>query len=189
MEKQKRTREDLVIQEGKITVNFIEVDGKKIVLIPVPHSDIRNHLTHENCENCKKEFEKKFTYERFCHDCQNKKDEENFLHMKLVEWDKETPLYLYDSTDKYFFDYDDILDYCKEEEIELNDLKLVLCSRSYFSPIDLEYITEEVTHEDWEPSEEFNNKLKDFNDWLVKQNTNTWFPTDQRVDLSSYETK
>lgn len=188
MENQKLTRIDLAIKEGKIDVKFIEVDGKKIIITPVPNSNIRNFITHENCNECGKEFKKNYTYDEFCDDCRKKKEEESYLKMDLVEWDGDSALYLYDSTDKYFFDYSDILDYCDEEDVELKDLKLVVCTKSSFSPIDLQNITEEVTHDDWEPSEEFMSKFNEFNEWLENQNTNTWFPGNKRVDIISYNT-
>src|SRR5690606_36148732 len=49
--------------------------------------------------------------------------------------------------------------------------------------IDFDYWCDEV-HEDWEPSSEFTKQLKDFNEFLKNESTNTWWATNKRVDVS-----
>lgn len=182
--KTKLTRADLPIQKGKVDIDYIEVDGKKLNITPFNYTSIENYITHETCA-CGEEFEKRFTYQKLCSKCQQTKEAENFLKLHLVEWDYEYPLYLYDSTDKYFFDIDEIEDYFEDEQVDKKDLQLVLCRKSNFPEITLEMITNdgELVYEDWEPSKEFEDKLKEFNKWLSNQSTNTWFPTNKRVSI------
>ena len=183
--KTKLTRKDLKIVEGKINVKTLLLGDKKINLTPVPHAVVENYITHENC-SCGVEFEKRYTYQKLCAKCESKKIQESYYSLELVEWDEKTPLYEYDSTDKYIFGLESIIDYAEELEIKIEDLNLVLCERSNFSAISLDTITGdgELVYEDWEPSKEFEEKLKEFNDWLTNQSTSTWFPTNKRVTIS-----
>jgi len=179
---QKVTAKDLPIQKGKVDIEYIEVDGKKINLTPMPHRAIENYLTHTDCQECGSEFKKQYTYEKICMSCQWKKESVKYNSLQLVEWDVETPLCLFDD-DKYFFHVDEILDYCYENEMLPSGLKPVTCTTSNFSPIDFDHWCDEV-HEDWEPSAEFKKRLKEFNEFLVNESTSTWFASNKRVDLS-----
>lgn len=188
MEKKKITRKDLPVLKGKIEIEFIEINGKKINLTPSPHSAIENYITHENCIDCGNEFEKRFTYEKSCKDCQNKKESDKYFKLELIEWDGETPLFDYESDNEYFFSLDEVSDYCDENDLKPTDLMLVTCVKTSFPAVDLETITDsgEIVHEDWEPSKEFEDKLKEFNAWLTNQNTNTWLPGNKRVSISEH---
>lgn len=185
MEKKKVTRNDLKIIDATIKVKAVEIDGKLINLTPQNHGIIENYITHDNC-SCGEEFEKRFTYQKLCSNCENKKNDNSYQSLDLIEWDGYEPLFLFDTDDKYFFNLDDLLDYCSDEELEPSDLRLLNCVKSNFSPIELESICEEVTHEDWEPSKEFEDKLKEFNNWLTNQSTDTWFPGNKRVNISKF---
>lgn len=185
IETKKITEKDLEIVDATIKIKAVIIDGKTINLTPMNCSHIENHITHKICD-CGEEFEKKYTYQKLCANCESKRNSEKYNNLKLVEWDETTPLSLYED-DKYFFDEESIVEYCDENEVELADLKLVLCSKTSFSPVELDYICQdgEVVHEDWEPSKEFEDKLKEFNNWLVKTDTNTWIPTNFRVNLNT----
>lgn len=182
--KNKIIREDLPIHKGKLDIEYIEIDGKKLNLTPINHTSIENYITHKTCE-CGQEFEKQYTYDKLCPKCKIDQERKDYLNLSLVEWIDEFPLYLYDSTDQYFFDMESIEDYCDDEQIEKKDLQLVLCRQTKFPEISLEMITNdgELVYEDWEPSKEFEDKLKNFNMWLTNQKTSTWFPTNKRVQL------
>ncbi|MGJ1359478.1 hypothetical protein ACR79K_22520 [Sphingobacterium siyangense] len=184
MEKVKVTRKDLEIKKGTIEVDCIVVDGKNINLTPVNYQSIEKFITHEDCCNCGREFKKGNTYDIKCYTCRSLDSIEKFNQLQLVEWDGETPLYLWD-LDVYFFDYESIEDYCFENETEISELRLVLCEKSHFSYVDYEDFAQEV-HEDWEPSKEMKDKLEEFNKFLESQSTDTWFPSKKRVDLTEF---
>lgn len=185
MEKKKVTRQDLTVVKGKILVETLVVDGKKINLTPVPHQSIEQFITHEDCEDCGIEFEKQYTYDRFCRSCAYKIRKEKYLKLDLVEWNGEDALNIYND-DTYFSDLEEIMEYCDENEIELKDLQLVTTYKTTFSPIDWETIEQDQTHEDWQPSDEFKTKVNEFNKWLTSQSTNTWMPTNKRIDIVEY---
>ena len=179
-----RSEKDLTIKKGKVSVEYIEVDGKIINLTPVHAQNIELYITHKDCEQCGTEFEKSYTYDRFCSSCAHEKFKKRYFGLELVEWDEKTPLCLFED-DTYFFDRDEIEEYCEEHEVEISGLMLVLCEESSFVPLDLECLTSSggVVHEDWEPSEQLEQKIKEFNDFLEKEGTDTWFPTNKRVKL------
>lgn len=174
-------RNDLQIVKGKIEVDCVIIDNKPINLTPVPAYSIDNYCTHDDCISCGKEFKKRFLYIKICDECQYKKDVDKYYSYDLVEWDGETAVVLYDG-DKYFFNQEDIEIYCEENELNPEKLMLVLCSTSNLSQIDLDHWRDDV-HDDWEPSDEMLKRLKDFNDFLSKEPSNTWFPTKKRIQL------
>lgn len=185
----KVTAADLPIKKGTIEVDCIVVDGKTINLTPVPHYSIDKYITHRNCEKCGVEFKKPYDYVKKCNACIALSVRERWENLPLVAYDGKKPLFIYDSDNQYFFDLDDLYQYCEDEEIDVSELMLVTCVGTSFSEIDIETITSdgETVHEDWEPSNEFLAKIDEFNEWLTNQNTNTWFPSDERVIIRKEE--
>lgn len=179
--KTKLHRKDIEIKKGKIEVDCIVIDGKTINLTPVPHRDISNFITHDDCADCGIEFKKEYTYQYKCESCLFKAKVDKYNSLELVEWDGETPLCIYDD-DTYFFDYESIEEYCDEREITMSGLMLVLCEKSNFNHIEFDYWADDI-HEDWEPSDEFVKKVKEFNDFLEIESTNTWFASKKRVKI------
>lgn len=182
MEKKKVTRKDLEILKAKTDVECIIIDNKVINLTIVPHQSIENYITHDNCSECGIEFEKHFTYAKLCGQCSWQAKCKKYEALELVEWDNKTPLCIFDD-DTYFFDEEGILTYCEDNDIKPSRLMLVLSKTTNFSTIDFDQWCDEV-HEDWEPSSEFFQKLKEFNEFLQNESTNTWWATNKRVDIS-----
>ena len=185
MEKKKITRNNLPIQKGKIEIDCIKIDGRTINLSPVPHQSIENYITHDNCADCGIEFEKRFTYAKRCESCSWKEEYKKSQALELVEWNGEDALCIFND-DTYFFSEDDILSYCEDHDLKPSGLMLVLCQTTNFSTIDFDHWCDEV-HEDWEPSSEFFQKLKEFNEFLQNESTNTWWATNKRVDVSELD--
>lgn len=185
MENKKVTRNDLPIIKGTIEVDCVKIDGRIINLTQVPKMHIENYITHENCMDCGIEFKKSGTYDKRCPSCSWKKTTEKYYTLELVEWDGETPLCIFDA-DTYFSNEDDIISYCEDHDIKPSELMLVLCRITTFSTIDFEHWMDEV-HEDWEASNEFEQKLKEFNEFLEKESTQTCWATNKRVDVSDLD--
>lgn len=136
--------------------------------------------THADCKDCGVEFEKNFTFDKYCDSCENKLDSEEFSKLEVVEWDGKTGLNLW-GTDTYFFDEDDILMYCEDRECEPNDLRLVLCDLVPYSPIDICEHVQDYVHENWEPDDKLIALEKALNDYLATASTNTWTAGNKRV--------
>jgi hypothetical protein len=86
--------------------------------------------THKACE-CGKPAEKPWIK---CSDCRKKADDERFRALAREEWDEETPLTLFDG-DEYFFDRDQLEEWCDEHETTPQKLQLVICEPNYPSEI------------------------------------------------------
>ncbi|MFD1770836.1 hypothetical protein [Sphingobacterium suaedae] len=181
MDKKKIHRKDLAILKAKIEVDCIMVDNKPINLTPVLHASIQNYCTHDDCKECGIEFEKKYTHDLYCDACLHKRRVDRYKALELVEWDGETPLVIF-GDDQYFFNEDDIISYCEDNECQPNDLMLVVCRTSNLSQIDWDHWMDEV-HEDWEPSAELTRRLIEFNEFLSNEPSNTWFEGKKRVTL------
>lgn len=85
MNKSKVTRKDLTVVKGAVKVDTLLLDGKKINLTPVPHGNIEIYITHTECDQCGIEFEKQYTYDRFCADCANKIRSDKYYKLELVQ--------------------------------------------------------------------------------------------------------
>lgn len=178
--------------DGKVHINDIKEVSAKISIKAFSVGDkvFNSNLvskeqlaTHIDCEDCGKEIKKSTTYQKVCSDCSVIRASNKFNSLPRIEWDGETPVALFGS-DQYFFSSDDILNYCDENETSPENLSFVLCETNNFSKIDYDLFIDSV-HEDYEFSDEFEKKLKEFNDFLEKEPTNTWFPTNKRVCITS----
>lgn len=176
---------NIKIKKKFIEVECIEVDGKEIILTRVPHGDINNYLTHVDCKTCGIEFKKQFTHSKICSACWNKDEYDKFYAKPLARTDYKGMIYD-QHTDKYFQDLDDVIEYYEEDEISLDNAMLLTTVESSFNHIDIEQISEESVHEDWDPSDELLIKIDEFNRFLDTQKTRTVFPCDTRLDISYY---
>jgi hypothetical protein len=86
--------------------------------------------THRTCE-CGKDMEKHWIK---CEKCRQKDSCERYLKKPFKEWDGESPLTTYDD-DRYFWDEDDLFDYCEENDISPEDLNLVIAEPQYATEI------------------------------------------------------
>lgn len=132
--------------------------------------------THIKCD-CGNLTEKQWTA---CKECRNKKSIEKFKSFQVVDWDRETPICLYDS-DEYFFDEESLDDYCEEHGCNKKDLMLVLCKASERQVLEPKEFLADDTHEDWEPSIEIIKAADAFNEAVKKDTNKTFFPTNIAV--------
>ena len=79
--------------------------------------------THKRCE-CGNLMRKHFT---LCKVCREKKRIERYYKMPYKQYEQDMVVYS-DTYDKYFFDYDSIIDFFEYEDIDLpDDLRLIVC--------------------------------------------------------------
>lgn len=104
--------------------------------------------THRLC-SCGEVIEK----QGYCRPCSDKKEAEKFAAMERKEWDGTTPLCLYHA-DRYFWDIDELMDYCEENEVQPAQLDLVICDPIYAREIDPnEYYCDELAEDGDVPAE------------------------------------
>jgi hypothetical protein len=109
-----------------------------------------------------------------CETCQKKTANENYSKLPHEEWDRDAPICLYDG-DKYFFSEEELIDFLYDHELNGSDVQLVLCQPMNYQPIDGETVAGDA-HEDWEPSKELEDRMKQFNEFLKTLPPHSWEP-------------
>lgn len=138
--------------------------------------------THRKCE-CGEIFPKN----SFCRVCSEKKYKENFLKLEEVEWDGESMM-CERNGDIFFSDMDEVLEYCEENAIKIEDLELMLCEKSVnISQVNIDELNEEYVTEDgrgvsdWHP--EIAEKVKELNELIRNTKPKLWFQTNKRIKI------
>lgn len=80
--------------------------------------------THKPCEGCGELIPRDGLI--YCRPCLGTRDAQRFAALPRKEWGGETPLVIY-RTDTYFFNEDELDEYCAENEVSREDLMLVIC--------------------------------------------------------------
>ena len=132
--------------------------------------------THITCENHPEE--PPFIKNYWCPKCQTESRNAAFEKMPKVEWDGETPLVLFND-DKYFFDADELRDYCDEEGIGLCELQLVICTPNHPHQLDPNDIFCDSLPEDGEVSEELYLAFEALNKVIANHPQLSWSPGDK----------
>ncbi len=103
--------------------------------------------THRTCRDCGQPTVKHWL---ICEACRQERSDKKFSGMIVQEWDGVTPLVLYDD-DRYFFSWDDIVDYCDDlKDTFPTDLRLVICEPVYGRELTAEYWDEQLPGEEQE---------------------------------------
>lgn len=112
----------------------------------------------------------------YCIDCHAAKELEKYNKMERKEWNGTDALYS-QVADEYFFDMDDLMDHCEENQIQPPELRLVICVPSYAYAINPVDIYEGDLPEDGEVPREVEEAFEELNDRLAEQKTIlSWFP-------------
>lgn len=101
--------------------------------------------THTRCEDCGTPTPKEYTV---CSGCHEKRAIARYNALPKQPWDGTTPLCMFDG-DAYFFDRDELLDYCDDNDCTPDDLRLVLCQPIHLRAVDEDYWSDDL-HEDGE---------------------------------------
>lgn len=120
--------------------------------------------THHLCE-CGKPVENPWIK---CADCRKKADDEMFRSFPRQEWDEKTPIALFDG-DKFFFDRNQLEEWCEDHETTPGDLQLVICEPNYAREIDEDFycddLPEDQSLEDAAP--ELADKIAEINQYIL----------------------
>jgi hypothetical protein len=80
--------------------------------------------THKPCADCGELIPRDSLI--YCRSCLGTRDAARYAEMPRQEWDGVTPLVIYRS-DKYFFDEDELDEYCAENSVTREELPLIIC--------------------------------------------------------------
>ncbi|GAB3988011.1 hypothetical protein GCM10028807_09650 [Spirosoma daeguense] len=133
--------------------------------------------THKLCQ-CGKQMERRWLK---CSDCRAKQDEECYNALPFEEWNGSDALYS-QTHDRYFFDEDSLIEYCEENEVTPDDLRLVLCEPNEYSTIDSEHWSDIMPEDgDGELPKELQEALDNLNAVIEKLPPCSYSPTNIRT--------
>ena len=139
--------------------------------------------THKDCE-CGELMEKMYT---LCEKCREKSEIKRYFEKPLAEWDGESPLYD-EFSEQYFFNGEgEILDYCEDNDIKQEDLRLLICEPQLPYQIDPRDIYEELIPEDGELPDEIITIFEELNKRIMTyKKPISWIPGKGRVSLDDH---
>lgn len=143
--------------------------------------------THLKCE-CGNIMKKNWLK---CDECRRKDAVERYNKLPQKEYDPKDVVCTWDG-DKYFFSEDEIIEHIEEynddfPDDRITEIKLLVCVPIYYRRIDSEDIASD-SHEDWEPDDELEQKIKEFNDYLKTLPPHSWTPGKIRTTYDIAET-
>jgi len=97
--------------------------------------------THRKCGKCGNSY----TKNSYCTPCGEKESKERFLKLEVVEWDGVSMMA---SEDNFFSDMEEVIYYCEDNEIDINDLELMHCEKELnISEVNIDELNEECMTE------------------------------------------
>lgn len=148
------------------------------------HAARYDGCTHRKCEYCGTLCEKRYNA---CKSCRDKRKKEAFMALPVVEWDGKDPICLYHS-DQYFFEYNDLTDYCEQEEVDKKDLMLVLCEPVELRTLDYDFF-EDCLDDEQELPEEIQKAIDEFNAKIAAYpHVISWVPANKRIEFKEKNT-
>ena len=138
--------------------------------------------THRACEDCGKPAEKNWLV---CDNCRAIRTKTRYQAMPKEQWDGVGMLYS-QSADKYFSDWEEIDNYCDEEDIKIDNLMLIICKPQTLPLLDSDYGCDELP-EDGELPDEIVKAIMDFNSVVRKVGAVSWLPSNKAALISSQE--
>lgn len=133
--------------------------------------------THLNCE-CGNVTERRYTK---CESCRERSLRERYNSLKETIWEEGKPICIIQS-DTYFFDIDELEDYCYDNKIDKARIMLVECVPQYAREIDDDYFADELC-DDCKVPDELMNAMEEFNEVVRKSEPLSWVEGDKRIKL------
>lgn len=109
-----------------------------------------------------------------CDTCRSKMDNERYNALPYREWDGMSPVVTRDG-DKYFFNEDELIDYCEENEVDT--IELLLCVENHYSPIDTDIWADIFPEDsDGEVPKEMQEAIDNLNEVIKRMNPCSYSP-------------
>ena len=124
--------------------------------------------THRTCAKCGEVH----VINGYCHTCRDARENEKFNAMEKQDWNGIDPLVIFDS-DIYFFDADDLDNYCAENDVKAHELRLVHCIPNMAREVESDY-WEDALPEDGDIPKEMQEALDILNEAIRKAAPLSW---------------
>jgi len=128
--------------------------------------------THTYCEDCGKPVDRG---RLICPKCNESRDVKRYAAMPKEEW-YEVGMVYSAATDKYFSSWDEVDEYCEEEDTEIDKLRLVICEPNYLPLLADDYGCDELA-EDGELPDGAIQAIDDFNKAIKAVGAVSWYPS------------
>lgn len=140
--------------------------------------------THKKCfiEGCENLIPIS-SYLLSCDSCRDIIRNKIYQDYPVIDWDEKTPLCLFDD-DRYFTSVEEIEEYCYEHELEIEDLKLVLCKPIEYPRIDVDSLFEGTLGCDDDPSDEVIDAIERLNKEIDLMSPSLWCGSEVAVRIS-----
>ena len=130
--------------------------------------------THRICEDCGDPCPKSWL---ICDKCKDIRDIKRYNAMPKEVWNEVGMLYS-DALDKYFSYWGEIEDYCEDEGIGIDKLRLIICEPDYLPLIPDDYGSD-VLPEDGELPDSVIKAIEDFNKIIQDAGPVSWYPSNR----------
>jgi len=127
--------------------------------------------THRPCEDCGEPTEKGWLV---CNVCREKRDKVRYEALSEKIWNEEGLIYS-DAVQKYFSSWDEVKEYCDEEEIEVGALRLLICDEQYLPLLADDYGCDELA-DDGELPDAAIEAIEKFNEAIRNVGAVSWYP-------------
>lgn len=139
--------------------------------------------THRKCSDCDNLTPKHRIY---CDQCIKKQDMERWLKKDRKEWDGTRPLYS-EKRDKYFFNLDELIDYCRDHNATPEALMLVICYPVYLPYVHEDYFFNALPEDEFLP-DDISEALNALNEKIRRSKPVSWSPgkfapTDESIKI------
>jgi len=166
--------EDAPVEYRKNIEGWISPDGRFFGKGETGEHQARWYTcTHMKCA-CGSKMSKSYTK---CTTCRSHASSARYIALPFQEWDGKTPLCIW-GNDDFFWDSDDLWQYCEDNEVKSEDLELVLAHKGSISEVDIdslndEYCTEDESLSDFHP--EIAEKVEELNALIRKTEPKIWY--------------
>lgn len=124
--------------------------------------------THRACVKCGEVH----VINGYCRTCRNTMENAKFQAMEKQDWNGIYPLVIFNS-DEYFFDSDDLDNYCDQNEVKAHELRLCLCVPNMAREVESDYWENDLP-DDGDIPEEMQEALEKLNEVIRKAPPLSW---------------
>ena len=146
---------------------------------------MRDGATHIHCDQCGKPTPAEPYI--LCAECRAESDRQRWTKLESKPWDGTSPIAIMGS-DTYFFDENDLDDYCHEHEVEPSELLLVHCRPHTPGDIDpYDFFCDYLPDDGSSPvlPDDVLDAFKTLNQAIENWETCLWYPGNVAVDLKT----
>lgn len=136
-------------------------------------------------EGCKNRKERGYTV---CEPCGEAMRFKRWMALPEIAWDGETPLHI-DDDDRYFFTADDLDEYLADHDVDLEDLRLVICEPVSPPHFDMYYFLDDHLAEGMEDVADWDKINKTVNAWIKKNVPRVWGPGKKKPTVASVRSR